>query len=103
MKERLIPAAAVFCAFALTTPASSEQPTCMARELLVEQLSERYEEAPVGRGLQSASQLLEVWASIETGTYTVFVTRPDGLSCVVATGQNWNTFQVAAAPDGVLG
>ena len=103
MQMQLLPAAAVFVTAALTAPIAQAQPTCMARDLLVEQLTERYDEVPVGRGLQSASQLLEVWASIASGTYTVFVTRPDGLACIVATGKNWSSFEIAAAPEGILG
>jgi hypothetical protein len=103
MQLRLLPAAAVFGAAALITPVAHAQPTCMARDTLIEQLTERYDEVPVGRGLQSASQLFEVWASIASGTYTVFVTRPDGLACIVATGQNWSSFDIAAAPQGILG
>lgn len=103
MFKRLFAAAAVFGAAALAPPVAVAQSNCLARDDLVRQLKERWEEAPVGRGLQSADQLLEVWASPASGTYTVFVTRADGMSCIVATGQNWHSFELAMAPKGILG
>lgn len=103
MFKRLLAAAAVFGAAALAPPEAEAQATCLARDDLIKQLSERWKEAPVGRGLQSADQLLEVWASPESGTYTVFITRADGVSCIIATGQNWNSFELAMAPKGILG
>ena len=52
--------------------------------------------------MQSAQQLLEIWASDQTGSFTVFVTRLDGLSCVIATGQNWQD-ALPTHPEGVAG
>lgn len=103
MFKRLFTAAAVFGTAALAPPEAEAQSACLARDDLVKQLSERWEEAPVGRGLQSAGQLLEIWASLKSGTYTVFVTRADGVSCIVASGQHWNSFTPAMVPEGVLG
>jgi hypothetical protein len=103
MFKRLFTAAAAFGVAALAPPMAEAQSNCLQRDDLIKHLSDRWEEAPVGRGLQSADQLLEVWASLESGTYTVFVTRPDGVSCILASGRNWNSFAVAMVPKGILG
>ena len=102
MFKRQFAMAVIFGAAALAPPAAA-QSACLAREALTKQLSETYDEAPVGRGLQSASQLLEIWASKESGSYTVFITHADGRSCVVASGQNWSSAVTTAVVDGVLG
>jgi hypothetical protein len=39
--------------------------------------------------LTSAGTLLEVLTADDGATWTIIVSRPDGLSCVVAAGQNW--------------
>lgn len=82
---------AIFFTVILITQAKAQTaPTaCATRAPLVERLAERYSESRVGVGLQNASQMLEVYASPETGTWTILITWADGLSCIVATGTNW--------------
>jgi hypothetical protein len=41
-------------------------------------------------GLHQNNTLLEVYASEETGTWTILVTRPDGVACLIAAGQMWD-------------
>lgn len=91
MFKRLISAALVFGAAALAPPADAQVSRCLPRDALIEKLLENYGETLTGGGLQSPQQLLEIWSSDQTGTFTVFYTRPDGISCVVATGRNWNS------------
>lgn len=107
MFKRLCSTALIFGAAALAPPlaaqAQAQGVACLPRDALVERLEGRYKESPpAGGGLQSPQQLLEVWASEETGSFTVFVTRPNGVSCIVATGQNW-TGATTAATGGVAG
>jgi len=105
MFKRLCSSAIIFGAAALApplaAPAQAQGVACLPREALVERLEGRYKESPAGGGLQNSQQLLEVWASGETGSFTVFVTRPDGVSCIVATGRHWTGATTAAA--GVAG
>lgn len=108
MFKRLFSTALIFGAAALapplTLPAEAQQTVpCMPRERLVETLSEKYGERAAGGGLQSSQRLIEVWASPEKRTFTVFVTRADGLACVVATGQHWTQADSLAPPEGVTG
>lgn len=69
--------------------AAAQQPFCAARSEIVEALRNRYGESRRGAGLQSESALFELFASPETGSWTVLITRPDGQSCAVAAGQAW--------------
>lgn len=104
MFKRLCSTAIIFGAAALAPPQSAQAQTmtCLPRAALVERLEGRYNEHPAGGGLQNPQQLLEVWASDESGSFTVFVTRPDGVSCIVATGQNWTGPRMAEV-EGVAG
>ena len=90
MYKRLFTAAIIFGAAALAPPALAQSPPmCLERSQLTEALQEAYHESPRGAGLQSPYQMLEIWSSPETGSFTVLVTRPDGISCVVASGNYW--------------
>jgi len=104
MFKRLCSTAMIFGAAALAPPppAQAQATICLPRDALVERLADRYKEQPTGGGLQSSQRLLEVWASEETGSFTVFVTRPDGVSCIMATGQNW-VGAASAQAEGVAG
>ena len=96
MFKRLLATALVFGAAALAPPAYAQASQCMPRDTLIETLKTNYGETLTGGGLQSEQQLLEVWSSDNTGSFTVFFTRPNGISCIVATGQNWNSSTIPA-------
>ncbi|MDT8326083.1 MAG: hypothetical protein RQ750_01680 [Roseovarius sp.] len=104
MFKRLCSTALIFGAAALAPPepAHAQGLTCLARDALVERLEDRYHEQLAGGGLRNPQQLLEVWTSSESGSFTVFITRPDGVSCIVATGQHWNSV-TRTRLDGVTG
>ena len=102
MFKRIISATLIFGAAALAPPASAQVARCMPRADLVEKLQTNYSERMVGGGLQTSTQLLEIWSSDQTGSFTVFITRPDGTSCLVSSGQNWNSVAFAAQ-EGVSG
>lgn len=99
MFKRLLSAAVVFGAAALAPPVFAQANTCQPRDAIIEKLEDRYSEMLTAGGLQNAQQLLEIWTSA-SGSFTVLVTRPDGISCVVATGQGWHSV-VQSVPDGV--
>src|SRR5919106_1689369 len=58
---------------------------------ITKQLEQRYAEAPVSLGLSSAGRLVQVFSTEDGATWTLVLTRPDGLSCIVATGKYWQT------------
>lgn len=89
MFKRLISAALVFGAAALAPPAFAQSMQCLPRTALVEKLTTSYGEEMTGGGLQNPQQLLEIWTSERTGSFTVFITKPNGVSCILATGLHW--------------
>ena len=54
-------------------------------------LNQKYSEAPSAVGVQANGHLVEVFASNDGTSWTIVVTRPDGVSCIVAVGENWET------------
>ena len=80
------------------------QSFCAERESVVKKLESGYGEAFAGGGLQNASRVFEVWMSEEKGTWTILMTRSDGVSCVMATGTNWRDgAPVTKTPAGIPG
>lgn len=93
--------AAVICiAMALAvmgvTAAQAQGAPCWPRDVLLGQLAGTYGETQRGIGLVAQDQVLEIYAAEATGTFTIIVTQPDGLSCMIASGQGYE------AVDGVL-
>lgn len=76
---------------ALAGIAEAQNRPCFQRDQLEIALTEKYQEYQLGRGLRSVTEILEVWVSEETGTFTVIITRIDGVACVVDSGQSWTT------------
>lgn len=87
-------ALALLAAVALTIAGSAEeadaQGMCMPRDKLVKMLDSRFDEAPVARGLDSGGRLVEVFSSADGATWTLLLTAPDGISCLMAEGKGWN-------------
>lgn len=86
---KYITIASVLLGIVTTSLPAQAQTQCSSRANLVSQLTEKYGEVSQGVGLQSASQVIEVWSSKKTGSWTIIASRADGMSCVLATGRNW--------------
>ena len=71
------------------TQVEAQSRNCGPRDAVVTHLAEKYSEARVMMGLASNNMVLEVYASGETGTWTVVVNRPGGAACIVASGQHY--------------
>ncbi len=59
-----------------------------AEAQLATRLDQRFDEKLTGVGITSDGLLLEVFASND-GSWTILVTRPDGHSCIVSHGTDW--------------
>lgn len=82
-------------------PALSQGRTaCANRDLVVQQLAERYGESLQSMGLHGQGGVLEVWASDETGTWSILITSPDGKACMIAAGKMWEPDARPLGPQG---
>jgi len=81
---------------ALFPVAANAQTMCTERTDILKALGNKYSEAPVAMGLAANGTVLEVLAS-ENGSWTMIFTRPNGVSCVLAAGQSWESIEKTAA------
>jgi hypothetical protein len=77
-----------------TSVGAQEPARCAPRDVQTGLLTERYGENPVAVGLTPGG-VVEMWANAETGTWTVTITKPDGVLCGIIAGLN---FEAMAAP-----
>lgn len=91
MKEQVFAASLGFGVLILAAQAAFAQSNCAARAQVVERLAARYGESRQSIGLGSDDSLVEVFASQATGTWTITVTRPNGVTCLIASGQSFET------------
>ena len=69
------------------------QQVCGERAKFTNKLEKTYAERPIAMGLTEKGAVLEVFAS-QHGSWTFLLTLPSGLTCVVASGQSWETLTV---------
>jgi len=79
----------------LAAPASA-QSACVAHDKLTQMLDGKYSERPVAVGLEASGRLFEVFAADDGATWTMVITTPEGSSCVIAVGNEWQTPQQLA-------
>ena len=97
MKLILVSALAV----CIAVPAKAQQNrNCAPREAVVDRLASTYGESRQSIGLGERGMVIETFASRETGTWTITVTAPNGLTCLVASGQGWEELTEALPPGG---
>lgn len=85
---------AVLAAALLITslPAVAQAPAqCAKRTDIVKHLTGQFHETPVAIGLSDNGSLLEILASTDGKTWTLLFSLPTGLSCLMATGQDWQS------------
>ena len=73
------------------TPASAQDTTgqCATRDRVVATLATKYGETRHGIGLAANNTVMELFASTTTGTWTITITMPSGVTCMVASGQGY--------------
>ena len=61
---------------------------CGERNVVIASLEKTYSEVPASMGLENTGGVIEVLAAPD-GSFTILITRPNGLSCIMAAGENW--------------
>ncbi|MBE1286062.1 MAG: hypothetical protein GJ676_22295 [Rhodobacteraceae bacterium] len=101
MFKRLLALSLTFGMAALAPPAFAQN--CAMRDAVVERLQSKYSEQLTVGGLQNgqnAQSVVEIWASDETGTFTVLLTNAHGISCIVAAGTDFFQATQVSVPKG---
>jgi len=71
-------------------PQAPRQGMCGDRGQVLSTLDGGYKEHPTAMGLASNGTVVEVLSS-EEGTWTIIVTAPNGVSCLMAAGDYWQS------------
>ena len=86
--------------FGIASAASAQGQNCGQRAAVIATLADRYGESRQSIGLGANNQVIEVFASSETGTWTITVTLPNGLTCLIASGQAYEALAEALPASG---
>jgi len=82
----------------LASEASAQNRNCASRDKVVARLSEGYGESRVSIGLGANNQVVETFANLDSGTWTVTVTTPNGVTCLVASGKAFELVKEVLSP-----
>ncbi|MFN3280327.1 MAG: hypothetical protein ACK40I_01445 [Tabrizicola sp.] len=76
-------------------------PQCDSREAVTSLLADRYGETRRSVGIAGQAAVMELYASDETGTWSITMTLPDGRMCLMASGSDYEavTERLPAAGD----
>jgi hypothetical protein len=70
---------------------------CALRPDLARWLAQNFAEMPMVRGLEASGNLLELFSEARGATWTVVLTTPAGLSCIVSEGTHLEPLRPTAA------
>ena len=73
-------------------PAQAQQ-QCDERTKVLGHLANKYREAPVAIGVTSSGGLVEVLSTGDGNTWTIIVSNPNGVSCLLAAGEGWRALR----------
>ena len=79
----------------LSLPAKAQN-VCTARDQVLGHLNSNYSEAPVAMGLANNGGVIEVLSSGSGTTWTIIITMPSGVSCLLAAGESWESLPLIA-------
>ena len=79
---------------------AAAQQRCAPRDVIIERLTEGFGETRQSIGLAEGNRVVEVFASGESGSWTITVTLPNGTTCLVAAGIAFEHVAGEAGPSG---
>lgn len=91
MSNIAIIASAAVVATILSDTAGAAPMLCGPRKDLVAGLADNRHQQPSSVALTNDGQLLEVLKSDSDLAWTILITSPQGLSCIIAEGDGWQT------------
>lgn len=68
------------------SPAAAQAPACAPHGEITAVLASNYGEHSIAQGIAANGALMEIFASENTGTWTIAVTGSDGITCLIASG-----------------
>ena len=75
----------------LASPALAE-PICDIRHNVMKQLEGKYGEKPIALGMANSGGVVEILTTEDGSTWTIVITLPNGMTCLVAAGEDWESY-----------
>ncbi|HEX8046827.1 hypothetical protein [Rhizobium sp.] len=98
MFNRFIGTAVLATAILLPNVAAAQATVaCAERAEIVAFLDGHYSEKPSAIGQLDSKTIVEIFAA-QSGSWTMMITDVSGRSCVILTGQNWDSIPVLPGP-----
>jgi hypothetical protein len=91
-------AVALTAAAAFSPLSAQAQQVCAERAGVLKHLDQNHKEAPQALGVTGSGQVVELLVS-DKGTWTIIVTAPNGVSCLVAAGESWENIERMASSE----
>jgi len=67
---------------------------CDAHDKITKHLGAQFTEDPVSLGLARNGKVVQVFSTEDGETWTIVMTAPEGVSCIVAAGKYWQNLPV---------
>lgn len=86
---------------AFVSSAAMARPQCNERDDVLDLLGKKYQETVSAIGVTNTGGLVEVLHDPKDGSWTIIMTTPQGMSCLVAAGEGWRYLidQAKAGPE----
>lgn len=80
---------AVIAVAFMATASQAQQRQCLPRADALKLLNERFGERLEGLGIANSRVLAEIFVNPQTGSWSFVVSGADGMTCLIASGDNW--------------
>lgn len=88
-------------ALCAATPAFAQM-VCGQHKSIHKRLQDGYQESPVATGLATNGSVVTLYTS-DKGTFTVLLTRPNGMACLMAVGESFEFIKKPARSASLTG
>lgn len=89
-KRLVAPVVAMLVGTSAPVPSAAQPANCNQRVEIVRHLATVYAETPVALGTATNGGVVELFISKDGRSWTLIVTAPDGVACMIAAGEDWN-------------
>ena len=89
LSRAIFTSATAVAVLAVPGMAVADPAPCAARTDVVAKLASKYHEQPSSMALTNDGRLLEVLKSDDGTSWSILITTPKGVSCLIAAGENW--------------
>lgn len=92
-----------FALAAISIAGAASAQTCAPRAAVLQHLSDNFGETRQSIGMAEQGRVVEVFANTDSGSWTITVTLPNGMTCLVAAGESFEVLAEDLPPAGIAG